>query len=282
VALPEEVLASVNKVPITKADLEMRIADLKLLVANAGQVWQPLTQQQLEQLLDELIDGELLRQEVISQGIDKQVEVQRRWLAVQRQFFSQEWLNHAQRAANVDDAAIEQFYEQNRPGFREPEQLELRQITVATEEEAKNALAMLYAGSVSFSQLAERISEGPNKDNGGLIEKQIMRANELAALYPTAAEAEAAGVMSLAPALETVAFAITQREGISNYAKGPDGRFHIFQLVSREEGRERPLTEVWDNIKTFLTLQSLQQQVNEIKGRATVERFADRLAGIAQ
>ena len=279
---PAEVLATVNGAPISKADIELRLQEFKALTQNLGQPWTPLTPPQMEAGLDELITNELMSQAAVKRGLDRAPETQSRWDFARRTFFAQEWLRWNQQRLEVGSAEVEQFYEQNKPGFREPERRKLRQLTVGSEEEAKRALSRLLAGEVDFASLAQQISLAPTAAQGGLLERWVMRANEKAFAFASEADAEAAGVISLDPALEAAAFVIDRAEGFSNYVKGPDERFHIFQLVERKDERQRPLSEVWDQVKNFLLLQKLQKEMDGLRAEATVERFPERLEGVKQ
>ncbi|MBI3321560.1 MAG: peptidyl-prolyl cis-trans isomerase [Candidatus Omnitrophica bacterium] len=280
--LPNDLLANVNGVPISKYDLEFRIQELKGLMANFNQPWKSLSAQQLGDLLDQLINNELMNQDAVARGLERSTETQRRWAFTRRAFFVQEWLRWNQQRFEVNTAEIEQFYEKNKLGFRVPERRQLRQLVVSSESQAKQALSQLLAGSMEFATLVKQISEGPTASEGGLLSGWVMRANEKAFLYATEADAEAAGVLSLDPALEAAAFAIDQENGLSNYVKGSDNRFHLFQMVKREESRQRPLTEAWDQIKNLLTVQALQQTMEALRTKAKIERFPDRLDAVTQ
>ena len=279
---PSDLLATVNGQPISKADIELRLQEFKAMTQNLGQPWTPLTQPQLEAGLDELITNELMSQTAIKRGLDREPETQGRWDVARRQFFAQEWLRWNQQRLEVGSSEIEQFYEQNKAGFREPERRRLRQLVVESEDQAKQALAQLLGGGADFPSLARQISVAPTAANGGLIEGWVMRSAEKAFVFPSEADAKAAGVSSLDPALEAAAFVIDQVDGLSNHVKGPDNRFHIFQLVERREERQRPLSEVWDQVKNFLLLQKLQKDMDALRAEATVERFPERLEGVKQ
>lgn len=277
--LPNDVLASVNGVPISKADLELRIQELKALVEGSGEAWTPLTREQLTALLDEMVNNELASQDAVARGLDRSLETQRRWEYLRRQFFAQEWLRSMQTQLDVPSEQVERYYTENKEGFRDRESIRLRQLSVGSEEEAKRALSQLYAGSLSFESLARQISSGPSAADGGLLPKPVMRAADrdfMAYVQPDL------DVLVLDPLLETAAFAITQANGLSSYVKGADGRSHIFQLVARAPEAQRPLAEVHDQIKSFLTLEKLQEAVDALKGKAQVERHEERLDSIVQ
>ena len=161
------------------------------------------------------------------------------------------------------------------------ERRRLRQISVASEEQAKSTLARLLDGN-DFAALAREMSLAPTASQGGLIPGWVMRVNEKAFLYRTDADAAAAAISSLDPSLEAAAFAIDRVNGLSSYVKGPDNRFHIFQLVEREQERTRPLNEVYDQITNFLLFQKVQQELDALKKSAKVETFPERLATVTQ
>lgn len=277
-----DVLATINGVAVSKADIQLRLKELKLLVTSTGQQWKPLTSQQLDGLMKELVNTELMSQDAEARGLGRSAEAQQRWAILRRNFFAQEWLNWSKEKLDVSSAEIEQYYEKNKLGFREPERRKLRQLTVASEDQAKQALARLLGESMDFAALVQQISISSNAPTGGVIPDWVMRANEKLYMYPGEAEAKAAGVTSLDPALEAAAFAIDHVSGFSNYVKGPDNRYHIFQLTELKEARQRPSSELWDGIKNFLLAQKLQDAIGELRTKAKLEEFPERLQGIEQ
>jgi len=279
---PSDVVATVNGVAISKSDVQMRVQVLKTLIRNAGQEWKPFTAEQLDAILKDLVNTELTSQDAVARGLDRPMDVQRRWEFMRRDFFAQEWLRWYQEHEEVGSADVTQYYEEHKIGFRQPERRRLRQLTVASEEQAKQVLARLLGESTEFTSLAQQISIAPSAKDGGLLPGWVMRANEKAFLYPSETEAKNAGVMSLDPTLEAAAFAIDQTQGLSNYVKGSDNRYHIFQLTERQEVRQRPLAEVYDMIKNYLLVQKLQQSVDALNKKAKIERFPERLESVTQ
>jgi hypothetical protein len=279
---PSELVATVNGAPISKADVELRIQELQALTINLGQTWTPLSPQQVEAVLEELVKTELMHQDAVARGLDRSLETQRRWEFVRRGFFAQEWLRWSQDRLEISPLEVQEYYDQNKQGLRERERRQLRQLTVASEEQAKQALAQLLSGSAEFTALAQQISSGPTKAQGGLIQDWVMKANEKAVEFGSEADAKAAGVTSLDPVLEAAAFAIDQVNGLSNYVKGSDNRFHIFQLVQRQAERQRLLSELSDQIRNFLLAQKLQRAVDELSGKVKIDRFPELLHDISQ
>ena len=278
---PGDILASVNGIPVSRQDLEQRLQELKAMFAGVNRPWKALTQEELGQVLTELINNELMSQDAIARGLDRSTDTQRRWDQVRRAFFMQEWIRYKQAQHEVGSAEIEKFYEDNKRGFRVPERRRLRQISAASEDQAKQALTRVL-GESDFGEVAKQVSLGPTASDGGMIPGWVMRANEKAAAFPNDADAAGAQVTSLEPKLEAAAFAVDQVGGVSSIAKGGDNRFHIFQLAEREPERIRPLNEVWDQIKAGLTLQKLQGELETVRQAAKVESFPERLTAINQ
>lgn len=279
---PTDVVATANGAPIATQDVRLRVEELKGLVASVGQAWQPLTAEQLDAVVRELINTELMSQDAAARGVDRHADVQRRWEYTRRGFFAQEWVRWNRDRLTVSDADVTQYYEQNKLGFRDPERRKLRQLTVGSEDQAKQALARLLGEGMELAALAQQISLAPSAPNGGLLGAWVMRTNDAALFFPSQAEAEGAGVMTLDPALEAAAFAIDREGGLSNYVTGADNQYHIFQLVERQPERQRPLEELREGIRNALLAQRLQEAVDGLNTKAKVERFNDRLSGLGQ
>jgi len=279
---PTQVVARVNDVLISTTDMELRVQELKALVDSVGESWTPLTEEHMQEVLEELVNTELMAQDAVARGLDRSVDVQQRWEYLRRGFFAQEWLRRQQEQLSVSSEDIQAYYEQNKLGFREPGRVRLRQLVVGTEDQAKRALAQLHGGTMRFEDLTQQISTAPTAADGGMLKPWVMRADEKQFLYGSEQEAEAAGVISLDPALEAAAFAIDQVDNYSGYVKGSDGRFHIFQLAERQEAKQQAIGEVWDNIKAFLQAQKLQGALEALKQSATILRSPERMAEITQ
>ena len=279
---PDDVIAMVNGQPISKMDVELRIQDLKALITSLGREWKPLNSQQLSALLDELVNNELVMQDASSRGLDRSEETQQRLEYLKRSFYTQEWLRWNRDKLQDSDEEVQQYYDANKQGFRQPERRKLRQIVVASEAEAKQALSKLLSESVDFATVAQQISTAPTAASGGMINEWVMKANEKRFLYPSDADAAAAGIISLDESLEAAAFAIDKENGLSNYVKGTDGKFHVFQLAKKEDSRQRMLSEVRDGIKNFLLSQKLQQSITDLSAKAKVQKYPERLESVKQ
>lgn len=273
---PTELVAKVNDRVIGKRDVELTIADLKNTTEALGRTWKPLTEQDLKDLAEGLIIGELRAQDALARGVDRQTDVQQRLQHRTRTFFAQEWVAWQLARSTVTQAEIDEFYRANQAGFREPEQIRLRQLVFSSEDQAKAALVKLLEG-VDVATVAQN-SVRPEAATGTLVDQWVLRTNEKAVFAPNNDK-----VRDLRdPVLEQAAFAIDKVGGMSSYVKGADGNYHIFQLAERKPGRQRPLLDVTDNIRNFLQLRKIEQATEELKTKAKLERSPENLKTVEQ
>lgn len=283
VASASEVIAKVNDRTLGKRDLELAIQDLKATAAALGQPWTPLSSQDLpnqydlHDLVNDLIAAELRAQDAVARGLDRNPDAQYRFWNRFRAFFAQEWVAWQVERTAVTQDEVEKFYKENQPGFREPEQIRVRQLVVPSEDAAKTVLVRLLQGA-DFVAVAKETSVRPEAADGALVEQWVLRSADKAAFAP--------GNDRLRdlrdPTLEQAAFAVDKAGGTSTYVKGADGNYHIFQLVERKAGRQRPLVDVADNIHNFLQVQKIAELSNALRGKAHVDLFPERLVDLKQ
>jgi hypothetical protein len=282
VASPD-VVAKVNDTLISKQDVELFLQELKAALKARGQTWTPLSakeqpnQYDLTDVVNDMIIGELRMQEVLARGVDRDTGVQQRFWYLYRNFFSQEWLGWQRERLAVSDAEVEQYYNQYQAGFRDPEQLRVRQMVLPSEDQAKSALVQLLEG-MDFEALAGSMSLRPDAAKSPLVDKWVMRAADKAIIAPNDEN-----IRDLKDsALEQAAFAVTTPGAFSSIVQGPDKNYHVFQLIERRPGRQKALAEVSEMIRTGLTIQKLAGLTEELQKNAKIERFPERLERIAQ
>lgn len=282
-ASPGEMLAKINDKVVSKRDVELAVQELRATTEAFGQPWTPLAtteqpdQYDLHDLLNDLVVAELRSQDALARGLERDAEFARLFWYRYRTFLNQEWVRWQMNRITISQTEVDQYYQTYQRGFRDPEQIRVRQLVVASEEQAKSSLVQLLEG-VDFATVAQQIALRPEAAAGSLVEQWVMRAEEKAAFAPGDDK-----VRDLRdPVLEQAAFAIDQVGGVSSYVKGADGHYHIFQLVERKAGRQRPLVEVADDIQNFLRLQRLNKLTEDLKKKVQIERWAERLGTVQQ
>ncbi len=280
---PDEIVAKINDRLLSKRDVELAVQQLRAATEMTGRTWTPLPTEakageySLKDLVSDLIIADLRAQDAIARGLHRNPDVQQVLWYTTRTMFAQEWVKAQLDRATVTQAEIDQFYKDNQPGFREPERIKIRQLVVNAEEPAKATLVKLLEGT-DFAALSQQISIHPDAAKPPLSDQWVMRSAERAAL--AAADPSIRELRD--PVLEQAAFAIDKVGGVSSYVKGADGNYHIFQLVERQPGRQKTLLEVADNIRNYLRLQHVAEATEQLKTKAKIDRFDERLGGITQ
>jgi EpsD family peptidyl-prolyl cis-trans isomerase len=146
-------LAKVGNSVITEADLEREIKNLpdfvqKMFEGPNGR----------EKFLEELVKRELLYQEALKEGLDKDPAYQKKLedfkkinlvgILLEKEIESKE---------KISDKEIRDYYEKHKEDFAPVSQVRLSRIVVKTEGEAQKVLESLKKGE-DFSQLAKKIS----------------------------------------------------------------------------------------------------------------------------
>jgi len=71
------------------------------------------------------------------------------------------------RKLRVPSSEVRRYYQENAQEFQRPEQVRVRQIVVATEEEAQKVLDQLQNEKADFATLARKKSTAPEAEEGG-------------------------------------------------------------------------------------------------------------------
>jgi peptidyl-prolyl cis-trans isomerase C len=234
------VIATVNGQPITQAELDIYKTQRKSPSsdpeANADEV-----------IMKELVSLELMRQDAIKKGLDKQpmviatIEQQERTAlagAAIQDFMSNNPV--------TDEDARKVYDEKMSTPSRE---FNARHILVKEKEEAEAIIKLLDSGS-DFSELAKEKSTGPSGPKGG----------ELGWFNET---------QMVAPFAEATA----QLEK-GQYTKTPvqtQFGWHVIILDDSRESTPAPFDDVKDRIKMLLVNQKMQQHVEDMRNTATIE-----------
>ncbi|MBI4322858.1 MAG: peptidyl-prolyl cis-trans isomerase [Candidatus Omnitrophica bacterium] len=276
----QETVAKVNQTPVSTTDVELALSELKRLMQAYQQTWEPLPvddtpdRLDLPDVVNNLVDSELRTQDLLARGLS--ADAKRRWTYVQRSFYSQEWDRWQRERALPADEEVHQFYEQNKAGFSEPERIRASQVVMDTLAEAEAVRSQAVQGAV-FSQLARERSVGAGKEQGGDIGWHLRAVDKERLRLMGQPSPE----QVFFPQLEPVAFALEVNQ-VSQPVKGPDGRYYVIQLQERKSARQQTELEVRDAIKELLTLQQVQRQLEQLRQKAQVERFGERLNAVKQ
>ena len=158
-------LATVGNSKITQADLEREIKSLpefaqKLFEGSAGK----------EKFLDELIKKELLYQEALKKGLDKNPDYQKKVEDFRKlTLISQLLEKEIEAKSKVTDQDVKDYYEKHKDELTSVSQIKASHILVKTEDEANKILERIKKGE-DFGALAKKFSidTGSAKNGGDL------------------------------------------------------------------------------------------------------------------
>lgn len=246
------IIAKTNNIPITLEDLNQEVDALNALAReqNKPEVQINTREKKINYLKDELISRVLLYQAALDRGLENKEEVQRTLEKYKQSLLVGELMNEEYNKIEVTPAEIEAYYNQYKEQLREPEERQVREIAVPTETEAKDILIELLKGA-DFADLARQRSKAASAANGGDM-GFISKGKKFAQF-------------------DAVAFSESLEAGqYSNIFKGPDG-YYIIKLETKKGGKQRSLSELWDDIKRGLQFLKQQQQIKDLIGKLSQE-----------
>jgi peptidyl-prolyl cis-trans isomerase C len=158
-----DVLAKVGAVSITLDDY---YSDLQALPEYAKQMFQD--EQGREKFLDEVVKKEILYQQALKQGIDKDPKFARQVENFKKLTLISDLLQkEIMDKAKVSEKDAKEYYDKHKQEFAATTQIRASHILVKTEAEAEKALARLKKGE-KFEKVAKEVSlDKPSAANGG-------------------------------------------------------------------------------------------------------------------
>lgn len=175
-------LAKVGKVKIMQADLEREMKNLpdfaqQLFKGSEGK----------ERFLNELVKKELLYQEAIKRGLDKNAEYKNKVEDFKKiTLIGQLLEKEIEAKAKVTDEDVKAYYDEHKEDFSPFNKIRISLIRVKTEEEAKKILERLKEGE-DFAKVAKEKSIDTNSakiggDLGFLSRGQLAKEHEVIAV----------------------------------------------------------------------------------------------------
>ena len=151
-----KVLAKVKDYAITEEMLNETVEALR-----TQQNINITSEEQKQDLLDELIARQLVVEDAIESGLTQTEEFQKLY----REFVFQHSIGQMFKTINVTDEECEAYYNENKEQFKE-EMIRAAHILVEEEEQANELLAAIEGGA-DFHELASANSKCPSGSRGG-------------------------------------------------------------------------------------------------------------------
>jgi len=241
------IIARVNNIPIGLEDFNQEVELYNANVpADRPELKITTKEQKVNYLKNETVRRILLYQNALDKGLDRNEEVLAALDKTKQQLLVLELIKEASQKVDVSSKEIEDYYNTYKEQLKEPEERQVSEIVLASEQDAKDILIQLLQGA-DFATLAKNNSKSSSaKDGGdlGFIKK---------------------GKKSVQ--FDMVAFSDSLDAGkISSIFKTPEG-YSIIKLEAKRGGKQKPLSEMWDDIKRGLIFLKQQQVIEEMIGK---------------
>jgi peptidyl-prolyl cis-trans isomerase C len=235
------VIATVNGTPITQSELDVYSGQRKppnnAPEANSEEV-----------IMKELVALELMRQEGISKGLDKQPKVIATIGQQQRTALAGAAIQEFMTNNPISEEDARKLYDEQM-GSKSNMEFKARHILVKEQAEAEAIVELLDKGS-DFSELAKEKSTGPSGASGG--ELGWFTEGQMVKPFSEAAAKLEKGQYTKVP--------VQTQFG-----------WHVIILDDSRESTPVPFDDVKDRIKMMLVNQKLQQHVETMRSAANIE-----------
>jgi peptidyl-prolyl cis-trans isomerase C len=253
------IVARVNNIPIGLEDFSQEIEIYNENVPEDRPELKITTREQkINYLKNEIVRRTLLYQNAVDKGLDRNEEVLSALDKTKTQLLVMELIKQVSQKVDVSSKEIEDYYNTYKEQLKEPEERQIREIVCSGEQDARDVLIQLLQGG-DFATLARANSKSASAKDGGDL-----------------------GFVKLgdkSPQFDSVAFADTLEVGkISSIFKTPDG-YCIIKLEGKRGGKQKPLSEMWDDIKKGLTFLKQQQAIEEMIGKLSRDAKIDIYEG---
>ncbi|MCK4234809.1 peptidylprolyl isomerase [candidate division WOR-3 bacterium] len=222
-AVEGTVIARVNRTVFTLEELEEQIPPYLSVPIDKKQAF-----------VDEWINTELVYEEAIKKGINKDGKVEKKLELLLKQFLANELLSRRlEGEGDVSDFEVKEYFQEHERDFNS--QIKIAHILLSTENEARKILEKLKARE-DFITIARTFSQDTiTATNGGLLPRYFKF-----------------GEMFDTPEFEEAAFSIKKIGGYSDIAKTAYG-YHIIKLIDRKPTKEKiTLEDVGMQIQQYL------------------------------
>ena len=241
------IVAKVNNIQIGLDDFNQEVDIYNANVpADKPELKISTREQKINYLKNEIVRRTLLYQDALDKGLDRNEDVVKALEKTKMDLLVLQLIKEVAQKVDVSSKEIEDYYNNYKEQLKEPEERQIREMVLASEQDAKDVLIQLLQGA-DFATLAKDHSRSASaKDGGdlGFIKKGVKSAQ-----------------------FDTVAFSDSLEAGkISSIFKGPDG-YYIIRLEAKRGGKQKPLADMWDDIKRGLTFLKQQQAIEDLIGK---------------
>ena len=241
------VIAKVNNISIGLDDFNQEVEIYNASVpVDKPELKIASKEQKVNYLKNEIVRRTLLYQDALDKGLDRNVDVLAALDKTKMQLLVMQLVKEVSQKVDVSSKEIEDYYNNYKDQLREPEERQISEIVLSSEQDAKEVLIQLLQGA-DFSTVAKNSSKSSTAKDGG--DMGFIKKGKKSAQF------------------DAVAFTDSLEVGkISSIFKTPEG-YNIIRLEAKRGGKLKPLSEMWDDIKRGLTFLKQQQVIEELIGK---------------
>ena len=245
------IIAQVGNVPITLEDLNQEIDFFNANVPTDKPELKITTRdQKIGYLKNELVRRAILYQEAVDRGLERNQEVVNAMEKAKMNMLVLQLVKTETENVDVASKEIEDYYNTFKEQLKEPEERQLREIVISTEQEGKDVMIQLLQGA-DFATLAKEKSKSASAKNGGDL-GMIAKGKKSAAF-------------------DAAAFSDSLEVGkVSSIFRSPDG-YCILKLEAKKGGKVKSLSDMWDDIKRGLTFLKQQKKIEDLIGKLSTQ-----------
>lgn len=203
-------------------------------------------EQKINYLRNEVVRRLLIYQNALDKGLDRNEEVRQALEKNKEDLMVVQNIKEITKNIDVTSKEIEDYYNTYKDQLKEPQERQISEIVVGSEQEARDILIQLLQGS-DFAALARSNSRAPSAKNGGDL--GFIKKGQKSAQFDAAAFSDTLDVGK-----------------ISNIFKTSDG-YCIIKLAAERGGKQKPLSEMWDDIKRGFIFLKQQQAIDDLTGK---------------
>ena len=240
-------LARVGSWSITIDEFEERLEALKEVVPEYD-----ITDPEARRLvLDELVNQQVLVLGAEEKGLTRQKDIQAAVEEFRRTLIVREVARQLTEGIEMSDMEARAFYEENREAMVGPAQWHVREVVVASKDEATTVLTEILKGA-DFAEMAKQYSTGTTASQGGDL-----------------------GFITQEPFPQMGSILLPLEEGdVSGVFKGPEG-YYIVKLEEKKGGEAISFEEIKEDIVQSQTLLAQQRVILEhlesLKAKTNIE-----------
>jgi len=242
-------LAKVGGVIITEADVDAAIAALGQRGAGYN------TPDGRRAVLDQLVAKNLFLAEARKNFYEGDPKFKADLAKIKDEMLANFAIEKAISSVRADEAEVKKFYDEHKSEFVAGETVEASHILVDSEDKAKEILADIRSGNVSFEDAAKANSSCPSSEKGGAL-GEFTRGQ-------------------MVPEFETAAFAMNAGD-ISEPVKTQFG-YHIIKVTNKKEASEIPYEQIKPQLMQRITTDKQQaaysSKLNQLKILFPVDMF---------